>query len=157
MSSAYRTWLRKDTKFEIEGCTISRTDRKGGGAIFIEGIISYEKTLNIPHKIEGISIKIRTIEQEINITTIYLPPAEHIDFGIIKPILATKNRFICVDEDAKNTPWGAAKNDNQGKQLGEAVDELDLTVVNTGRGTRLNTAGLYTSILMSPLPAPTSH
>ena len=59
--------------------------------------------------------------------------------------------------NAKNTLWGAAKNDHRGKQLGEAIDELDFTVLNTGRGTRLNTAGLYTSILMSPSPAPTSR
>jgi len=37
----------------------------------------------------------------------------------------------------------AAKNDNQGKQLSEAVDELKLTVLNTGRGTRLNTDGSH--------------
>ena len=65
------------------------------------------------------------------------------DFGIIKPILVSKNRIICGDINAKNTLWGAVKNDHRGKQLGEAVDELDLTVLNTGRGTRLNTDGSY--------------
>ena len=42
----------------------SRTDRKEGGAIFIEENISYGRTLNISHEIEGVSIKIRTIEQD---------------------------------------------------------------------------------------------
>ena len=88
----------------------SRTDRKrGGGAIFIEENISYERTLNIPHEIEGVSIKIRTIDQELNITTVYLPPAEHIDFGIIKPILASKNLIICVDMNAKNSLSGSCQ------------------------------------------------
>ena len=72
----HETWLRYDTKFEIKGCNKeaeSRADRRGGGgAIFIKENISYERTLNIPHEIEGVSIKIkiRTIEQEINITTL---------------------------------------------------------------------------------------
>ena len=120
----------------------SRTDRKGGGAVFIDENISYERALNIPHEIEGVSFKIRTIKQEINITLLYLPPAEHIDFGIIKPILSSKNRIICVDMNVKNTLWGATKNDHRGKQLGGAVDDLDLTVLNPGRGTRLNTDGV---------------
>ena len=144
------TWLRKDTKFEIKGYSMeakSRTDRRGGGvAIFIKESISYERIPNIPNKIEGVSIKIRTIEKEINITTLYLPPAERSDFEIIKPILASKNLIICGDMNAKNTLWGAAKNDHRGKQLGDAVDELDLTVLNTGRDTRLNTDGSYSHL-----------
>ena len=38
---------------------------------------------------------------------------------------------------------GAVKNDHRGKQLGGAVDELDLTVLNTRRSTRLNTDGSH--------------
>ena len=42
--------LRKDTKFEIEGCNMeaeSRVDRRrGGGGIFIEENISYERSFN---------------------------------------------------------------------------------------------------------------
>ena len=45
---------KKEHEIRIKGCNMeaeSRADRRGGGgAIFIEENISYEKTLNIPHK-----------------------------------------------------------------------------------------------------------
>ena len=144
------TWLRKDTRFELKGYSMeakSRIDRRGGGvAIFIRETISYQRIHNIPHEIEGVTIKIRTTEKDINITSLYLPPAEHLDFDIIKPILATKNLIVCGDMNAKHALWGAPKNDPRGKQLGDAAEELELAVLNTGSGTRLNRDGTYSHL-----------
>ena len=48
--------------------------------------------------------------------------------------------------NAKHALWGAPKNDLRGKQLGDAADELNLTFLNTGSGTRLNRDGSYSHI-----------
>ena len=48
--------------------------------------------------------------------------------------------------NAKNALWGAAKNDHRGKQIGDVADELNLTVLNTGSGTHLNTDGTYSHL-----------
>ena len=121
------TWLRKDTKFEIEGYTIiediSRTDRKRGGAIFIDENISYERTLNIPHETEGVPFEIRTRlnkkstsqQSTFNqrntliseLSNQYLPPKSS------PPRVA----LYAATRMPRNTLWGAAKNDHRGKQL----------------------------------------
>ena len=140
----------------------SRTDRKGGGAIFIEENISYGRTLKIPHEIEGVSIKIRTIEQVINITTFYLPPAEYIDFGIVKPILSSclqKSHYMRWQECREHSlsvklPRTTIEANNWVKRLMNSTSQC-WTPEEAHASTR--TAHNCTSILMSPSPAPTSR
>ena len=105
----------------------------------------YEVIKNIPHEIEGLSIKIKTTSNtDLTITNIYLPPKGEIDLELIKPLLAINNLICCGDVNAHNRIWGAPQNDARGKKMEEIIVEYHVTVLNTGAGTRLNPDGHYT-------------
>ena len=55
--------------------------------------------------------------------------------------MSGNNRIICGDMNAKNSTWGSPTNDARDDVIGELIDELNLTVLNTGAGTRINNNG----------------
>ena len=78
---------------------------------------------------------------DLTITNVYIPPKINIDKEIIRKSMSGKNHLICGDLNAKNSTWGSPMNDARGDVIGELLDELNLTVLNTGAGTRINYDG----------------
>ena len=108
--------------------------------------IKYEKLNNIPNEIEGVNIKIKSTEGDITVTNLYLPPSQTIDNVLLKSIISEKNQIICGDVNAVNALWGASTENARGKQLEEIIEELGLTVLNTGEGTFLKRDGTYSHL-----------
>ena len=144
------TWLQDTSTYNIPGYNKEvkcRKDRKGGGvATFIQQSIPYERLLNIPNEIEGITIKVKLIDTDVTITNLYIPPAHPTDAEVLKPIFKVNNLILCGDLNAKNTLWGSTGNDARGRLLEEILDEANATVLNTGAGTRLGRDGTYSHI-----------
>ena len=63
-----------------------------------------------------------------------------IEYNILKPIFNQTNAIICGDFNAKNRLWGSPKNDPQGDNILDLIDN-NLTVLNDGSGTHLNRDG----------------
>ena len=156
------TKMKATSKLSIPGYKREdkcRTNRQGGGvSTFIRNDVNHERLPNIPHEIEGVTIQIKSTTRDIIITNLYIPPNERIDIEIYKPIFNGNNKIICGDLNAASTLWGASKTNPRGKQLEEIIDDLGLTVLNTGEGTFLKNDGTYThtATLMSASPAATS-
>ena len=144
------TKMKSTSKITIPGYNREdkcRTDRQGGGVTtFIRSDINYERIANIPNEIKGISIKIKTSTRELKIINLYFPPHIPIDIDTIKPIFNGNNNIICGDLNATCTLWGAPTTNARGKQLEAAIDELGLTVLNTGEGTFLKNDGTYSHL-----------
>ena len=144
------SWLRDDTKFNIKGYNIemkNRTNRIGGGvATFIKCGISYEIIKNIPDDIEGLSIRIKTNNSELTITNLYIPPKITVDQDALQQIMSVKNVVICGDLNAKNPGWGSPEKDTRGDLVGDILENLNLTILNTGCGTRINNDGSYSHL-----------
>ena len=98
---------------------------------FIECGISYEIINNIPKDIEG----------------------EHLwanDNQSVHPpkitVTKTFSIVICGDLNAKNPGWGSPEKDTRGDLVGDILENLNLTILNTGCGTRMNNDGSYSHL-----------
>lgn len=141
------SFLIDSSKFRLKGYDMEAKNRqvkKGGVAIFIKNGINYSRIDNIPGDLEGVSIKFETANRSMIVSNVYL--TRDTDIQLIRNILGVPNHIVCGDFNAKNTLWGSPINDNRGKDLEDLIDEFGMTVINTGRGTRINNDGSYSHL-----------
>ena len=143
--------LKSNSKFNLPGYNkeekLRPDEHNPGGRVttFIRMDMKYEKLNNIPNEIEGVNIKIKSTEGDITVTNLYLP-RQTFDNVILKSIISEKIQIMRGDVNAANALWGASTENVRGKQLEGIIDELGLTVLNTGEGTFLKRDGTYSHL-----------
>ena len=87
------TWLKNNFKLEFPNYTITRKDRRsrqgGGVAILVRNDIKFDiidTRSNRITDIEAITIPLKNIEDQITISTIYIPPASSINTSLLQNI-----------------------------------------------------------------------
>ena len=144
-----------NSQFKLDGYQVEIKNRKdtgsvksgGGVATYIQNGLPYECIGNIPQDKEGITVKIHFRNKQISISNIYIPPLSDPDeYNFIGPLVQDgNNKLICGDFNAKNILWGSKGNDARGERLVELAGS-QCTVLNNGKGTRLNNDGSYSHL-----------
>ena len=87
------TWLKNNFKLEFPNYTITRKDRRsrqgGGVAILVRNDIKFDIIDTCSNRItdiEGITIRLKNTEDQITISTIYIPPASSINTSLLQNI-----------------------------------------------------------------------
>ena len=144
------TWLKQNSKFTIAGYNIESKCREkgqgGGVATFIRQGIQYGRKA-IHDDVEAVVIE--TFDQTrtaYTIVNLYIPPLAPINNDHIDALFNLPNTIITGDVNAKNTLWGAPKNDARGRHIENLIEDNNLVTLNTGRGTRLNNDGSYSHL-----------
>ena len=119
------TWLKKNFKLDIPNYTITRNDRpsrQGGGvATLVRNDIKFDiidTCCNINTDNEAITIRLKNTEDQVTITTIYIPPASSINTSLPENIKnSADNIIITGDLNAKHTEFICTKTDRWGMAL----------------------------------------
>ena len=148
------TKFKENPTFKIDGYQVEAKNRKetgsdrggGGVATFIRTGLPYERIENIPQDKEGVTVKVFCKSKQITVSNIYIPPqSDPREYDFITNIIQDSSKIICGDFNAKNTLWGSSRNDAQGDRLVDVIGE-NYTVLNNGKGTRLNNDGSYSHL-----------
>lgn len=139
------TWLTAKKQFIIRGFDTvrkDRIDRMGGGvAILISNGVKYKRITDIyecDSKIEACAVQIYTNGESLTFVSCYRPPNDD-------NILASEwKRFFSQFDDkvlfggdfnGHNAIWGSTYTNSVGNDISEALDDLDLTILNDGTST----------------------
>ena len=156
------TWLKNNFKLDIPNYTITRKDRpsrQGGGvAILVRNDIKFDiidTCSNINTDNEAITIRLKNPEDQITITTIYIPPASSINTSLLENIKnSADNIIITGDLNAKHTDFNCTKTDRWGMALKKALYNADLFIADnslpTHRDSRTNTSDIIDYVISSP-------
>ncbi|GIY51512.1 reverse transcriptase domain-containing protein [Caerostris darwini] len=132
------TKLNHKLSFKIKGYTAIRKYRPistGGGLAFLvkTSEVKYIEVLpNFPphSTTEAQSINILLPEHTITVINAYDPDTAPIDTLFLQDLAETKILF--GDLNAKSPFWGNNLLDAKGKQIEDLIDDLNLTILNTG-------------------------
>jgi ribonuclease HI len=146
------TFLKSKYTFSLPGYDIVRKDRidkNGGGvAMFIKKGIPYS-IISTLDNFEVIQVKVFLKQSFINIVNLYNPPGNNINYNDILNILNQPNLIFCADINAHNKLWGSKINSRTGLIVEDAINKLDLVVLNDGTGTHLKQDGQYSHLDVS--------
>ena len=149
------TWLKKHSNFTIPGYNMEskcRDEGRGGGvATFIKEGIAYSRCSELEEEgVEAVITAIHTDQRDpIYIANIYIPPHANIIKEELQEIFQLNKVLICGDLNAKSRLLGSPVNDARGMLIQEMLEDHNLTVLNTGEGTRLNHDGKYSHLDIS--------
>ena len=149
------TWLKEKSKFSLTGYTMEskcRDDGRGGGvATFIKEGVAYSRYSELEkEEVEAVITAIHTDQRDpIYIANIYILPQANIIKEELQEIFQLNKVLICGDLNAKSRLWGSPINDAKGIIIQEMLEDHNLTVLNTGEGTRLNHDGKYSHLDIS--------
>lgn len=148
------TWLKKSHSVRCKGYHILREDREdgyGGIAIMIKQHISYQVT-NINNNTLNPNIQLQTIflpQVNLHILNIYCPSQHLIQkqnwINLIQPI--NKPLLIMGDINCNHTAWGSSLDTQNGKNIIQSLETLDLIFLNDGSPTRLSPPGQNISVV----------
>ena len=113
------TWLKNNFKLDILNYTIARRDRpsrQGGGvAILVRNDIKsdiIDTCSDINTDNEATTIRLKNTEDQITISTIYIPPTSSINTSLLENIKnSADNIIITGDLNAKHTDFNCTKTD----------------------------------------------
>lgn len=138
------TWLEKDSTFNLRGFNIIHLGREGGngGGVLLgikRGVNFHKIELPVYPGIEIIAIEATINGKTFSIASIYLPPAVRVGYHHIKNILETlpEPRVILGDFNSHGTGWGEPIDDNRSTIIYDVCDEFRMTILNTGKITRI--------------------
>ena len=142
------TWLKNNFKLDIPGAVaiLVRNDMK----FDITGTCSNINTDN-----EAITIRLKNTENQITITTIYIPPASSINTSLLENIKnSADNIIITGDLNAKHIIFNCTKFDRWGMALKKALYNADVFIADnsipTRRDSRTNTSDIINYRISSP-------
>ena len=155
------TWHKNNFKFDIPHYNITRKDRpsrQGGVAILVRDDIKFniiDTCSNINTDNEAITICLKNNEDQIAISTIYIPPASSINTSLLENIKnSADNIIITGDLNAKHTDFSCTKTDRWGMALKNALDNADLFIddnsIPTHRDSRTNASDIIDYVISSP-------
>lgn len=144
------TWLKPQLDFIIQGYTTVRNDReggKGGGvATFIQSGINYSVS-SVGKEQESICIKTWTGNNSVTIIN-YYNPCNKLTPGILNDIGGqSRGKIVCGDFNAHSTLWGSKSTDVNGLVVEEFIEDNGLVCINSGKGTRYNSANNTESVI----------
>ena len=104
---------------------------------------------------EAITIRLKNTEDQVTITTIYIPPASSINTSLLDNIKnSVDNIIITGDLNAKHTDFNCTKTDRWGMALKKALYNADLFIaynsLPTHRDSRTNTSDIIDYVISSP-------
>lgn len=154
------TWLQPNNNFEIRGYNFvhkSRNDGYGGVGILISQDIEYEEidiTTNFNPNIEACAVNLPVAG--INIISIYRPPNSQVSQNDWQNLLDQFSSYtiFCGDFNAHHSSWGPIPEDRNGRNLMNAIENLDLVTLNDGSPTRISPQGTASAVdltILSPL------
>ena len=156
------TWLKNNFKLDVPNYTITRKDRpsrQGGGvATLVRYDIKFDiidTCSNINTDNEAITIRLKNTEDQITITTIFIPPASSINTSLLENIKnSADNIIITGDLNAKHTGFNCTKTDRWSMALKKALYNADLFIADnsipTHRDSRTNTSDIIDYAISSP-------
>ena len=124
--------MRNDIKFDIiDACSNINTDN------------------------EAITIRLKNTEDQVTITTIYIPPAFSINTSLLENIKNSADNVITTgDLNAKHTDSNCTKTDRWGMALKKALYNANLFIADnslpTYRDSRTNTSDIVDYVISSP-------
>ena len=140
------TWLNSKKKYNISGYDVIRKDRetsnRGGCCIIVKKGLAVSV---IPIKTDPLEAQMVEIRSKNNLGKIFIAniynPCLNWCSTWLDPIFekADSTIFVCGDFNGHNTLWGSEKNDSNGKVIYEIIDDHDLSCLNTGQPTRIDT------------------
>ena len=102
-------------------------------ATFIRQGIHYGRK-NIKGNVEAVAIEIFDQTKSVyNIVNLYIPPKSETTDNI-NQLFTYPNLILTGDLNAKNTLWGAPRDDARGKIIEKLIEENNLVILNNGRG-----------------------
>ena len=137
------TWLKDEDKLKLQHLKIFRNDRMagaGGVAIGLTTGINYKRIkFNMTNQqIEIIALKLTFKDKtHLDIASVYVPPLSIMSIRDVQQIVGQLSRpfIICGDFNAKSAEWGCYDENEKGRTLMEACDELNMTIINDGVAT----------------------
>lgn len=148
------TFLKHSDKFNFKNFIIYRDDRDdgyGGIAILVKPHISHSlinvNPTKFPNNFQIMSIKL--LDFKFSIINIYNPPTCKIrQSEFISLIQSIDSSFILMgDLNSHHRTWGSSKNDINGTNILNSLDELKAVIINDGTPTRINLPGQNKSAL----------
>lgn len=136
------TWINQSFLPKFRNFTLNtknRTDGRGGVAILVRKGIPYSllHLTNIPPEVEVIGIRVKNV----NIINIYQPPnvisSTTSWHAVFSQIPQNEQLIIVGDFNSHHPCWHSSHTDQRGQQLYEALDLLNLVVLNQNDSTRL--------------------
>jgi hypothetical protein len=106
-----------------------------GAAVIIRTALKhYELQPYIINQIQSPSVKIQLLNRPITIAALYSPPRHSITVEEYKTYLSTLGQQFIVagDWNAKNTTWGSRITTKKGRNLLNAMTQLNITHLSTG-------------------------
>lgn len=151
------THLKPCKRFEIRNYDCYRNDRKvkegGGTAILIKRQVKHDELppCKSTH-LETTGIKIKTLEGDLNIYSVYLPPNKEMKKEEIKRLLEDNTpTIISGDLNAKHEDWNSKVNNLSGMRLKNIGEEEEINIIGPDEDTHIhkqnNTADVLDIIL----------
>ena len=105
---------------------------------------------------EAITIRLKNTEDQVTITTIYIPPASSINTSLLDNIKnSADNIIITGDLNAKHTDFNCTKTDRWGMALKKALYNADLFIADNSlpihRDSRRNTSDIIDYVIFHRL------
>ena len=145
------TWLNKDSLISFTGHNIHRVDRPnaaGGGIIFIVKSDIDFQILDIVSPVPEVElggIKVNSNNHSFNIIACYKPPHIHPhkkywDQIMSNQLISNDSSILVGDFNAHHLSWNCDRNDNDGKNLLNALDANNLMIHNLNTLTHIDVA-----------------
>ena len=129
----------------------SGTHDSKGMATFIKEGIAYSRCADVIKKrLEAVVIEVHTDQGDLmHIANVYIPPTVNIIKEDLRDIFQLNKVLICGEFNAKSKLWGSPINDPRGNIILKMLEDPNLTILNTGEGTRLGHDGTYSHLDIS--------
>lgn len=151
------TWLQENDTFDIRGFNNIRRDRrdgKAGVAIFISHKITFSE-INLSNNFSG-NIMACAVHlnspYNINIMSVYKPPNSQATYQDWQNLFQQCNQsecIICGDFNIHSLSWGCHFTDNNSAAFIDALDDLQLVLLNDGSPTHIWHRGKPSAIDLS--------
>lgn len=146
------TWFKPGKYVAFKGYNIIRQDRddgRSGVAIFVKNNIHYTEIINF-HKINNFlccAIRVSYENKPLNIISFYNNPENRTTTHDWSSFFESfqGNSIFGGDTNCHNTAWGCSISDPKGWLLLEALDKVNLVLLNDGQPTLLNNVSQFNS------------
>ena len=153
-----------DQGFRISGYSwhthnVNEQNRRGGAAILIANSVPHNRVaLNTP--LNCVAVRLRIGHTQITALSLYISPSrtnptpQELD-DLINQLPAPL--LLMGDVNAQHAAWGSPCSDTRGNTIESVINKHNLTVLNTGEGTRLNLRGTDRAIDLTCCTSSISH
>ncbi|CAH1985069.1 unnamed protein product [Acanthoscelides obtectus] len=144
------TWFKPGFNVIFKGYSIIRSDRhdgKTGVAIFVRNTLKFKEITcrPRPNYVQVCGAEVQVADSlRLSLLSMYVPPSSHIRTNEWIDLLSPfgQDTIVGGDFNAHHNLWGSYKQDHNGCSLVEALNSIDLVLMNDGSSTRLHNNGL---------------